>query len=146
MYGVFSNCTNSIILEIIAFFLKSLILAFFRTVIGQFYFKYNLNINNLRGKEYLTQLIDNADTLTIDGRINTIISGTMDKRIEFIKYLSIQEKEGNLIYGHHISRESVMTCYIENYNEKHIHFIDGSNGGYTEAARELKTKLHSNQA
>jgi hypothetical protein len=34
-----------------------------------------------------------------------------------------------------------MTCYIENRNNKHIHFLDGSNGGYTEAAKELKPKL-----
>lgn len=122
--------------------INSFILAFFRTIIGQYYFKYNIKINNLKGKEYLTQLINNADTLTIDGRINTIISGTMDKRIAFLKYLTEQEKEGNLLYGHHISKESVMTCYIENYNAKHIHFVDGSNGGYTEAAKELKMKLH----
>jgi hypothetical protein len=53
----------------------------------------------------------------------------------------MQEKEGNLIYGHHISKESVMTCYIQNRNAKHIHFVDGSDGGYTEAAKEFKMKL-----
>jgi hypothetical protein len=36
-----------------------------------------------------------------------------------------------------------MTCYIENRNNKHIHFLDGSNGGYTEAAKELKPKLQA---
>ncbi len=65
----------------------------------------------------------------------------MDKRIQFLEYLSMQEKEGNLIYGHHISKESVMTCYIQNRNAKHIHFVDGSDGGYTEAAKEFKMKL-----
>lgn len=122
--------------------LNYLVVSFFKTIIGRYYFRYNLKINNLKGKEYLNQLIANADTLTIDGRINTIISGTMNKRIEFLQYLAAQEKEGNLLYGHHISQESVMTCYIENYNSKHIHFVDGANGGYTEAAKELKMKLH----
>ena len=37
---------------------------------------FNLKLNNLRGGEYLSQLIEFSDTLTIDGRINTIISGT----------------------------------------------------------------------
>lgn len=123
--------------------INSFVTAFIRTLLGKYYFRYNLKINDLRGKEYLNQVIANADTLTIDGRINTIISGTMDRRIEFLKYLMEEEKKGSLVYGHHISKESVMTCYIENYNDKHIHFVDGSNGGYTEAAKELKKKFNT---
>ncbi|MBA4058110.1 MAG: hypothetical protein C0490_25560, partial [Marivirga sp.] len=53
------------------------------------------------------------------------------------------ENEGKLFFGHHHSKESIMTCYIENMNAKHIHFIDGSDGGYTEAAKEFKQKLFS---
>jgi hypothetical protein len=112
-----------------------------RTFIGQLYFKFNWKINNLLGQDYLKQVINNADTLTIDGRINTIISGSKDKRKQFLKYLNEQERLGKLVYGHFISKESIMTCYIENLNEKHIHFVDGSDGGYTEAAKELKIKL-----
>lgn len=111
------------------------------TFLGRLYFKYNWKVNDLRGKEYIDQVISNADTLTIDGRINTIITGRMDKRILLVEYLAAQQKEGTLIFGHHISRESVMTCYIENRDSKHIHFVDGSDGGYTEAAKEFKRQL-----
>ncbi|MFN2437643.1 MAG: DUF3095 family protein [Chitinophagaceae bacterium] len=115
--------------------------SFLQTIIGKFFFKYNLNFKNLSGREYLSQLISNADTLVIDGRINTIISGKMDKRMQLLNFLSEQEKKGVLVYGYHISKESVMTCYIENRNAKHIHFVDGADGGYTEAAKKLKLKL-----
>ncbi len=114
---------------------------FLKTFIGKLYFKYNWKINNLRGQQYLQQVITNADTLTIDGRINTIVSSTADKRIQFVEYLKREEAEGKLVFGHYISRESVMTCYIENRDEKHIHFVDGADGGYTEASKELKQKL-----
>ena len=117
--------------------------AFLRTFIGQLYFRFNWSINNLRGQQYLEQVITNADTLTIDGRINTIISSSMEKRRKFVEYLNAEEKAGNLIFGHFISRESVMTCYIENRDEKHIHFVDGADGGYTEASKELKNKLRN---
>lgn len=123
--------------------LNNFMKAYINTFIGRLYFRYNWKVNNLRGKEYLDQIISNADTLTIDGRINTIITGKMDKRIQFIEYLKDQENKGELIFGHHISKESVMTCYIENRNSKHIHFVDGADGGYTEAAKEFKNKLHS---
>lgn len=113
---------------------------FLKTFVGKLYFRYNWKINKLRGKEYLNQVIQNADTLIIDGRINTIITGKMDKRILFLNYLKDQELRGRLIFGHQISKESVMTCYIENRNDKHIHFVDGADGGYTEAAKEFKLK------
>jgi hypothetical protein len=114
--------------------------SFFKTFLGLFYFRNNLKFANIRGKEYLLQLIANADTLTIDGRINTIISGGQKKRKQFLEYLAQQEAEGILIYGHHISKESIMTCYIENMDSRHIHFVDGSDGGYTEASKEFKSK------
>ena len=118
-----------------------LIEAFLRTFFGLFYFKYNWKVTGLGGQEYLAQLIAHADTLTVDGRIDTIICGSSDKHLQFIEYLSTKEKEGKLIYGHHASRESIMTCYIESRNAKHIHFVDGADGGYTEAAKEFKSKL-----
>ncbi|MCW3111115.1 MAG: hypothetical protein JWQ09_5621 [Segetibacter sp.] len=117
------------------------IATFLKTFIGRFFIRYNLKINNIPGQEYLRQVISNADILTIDGRINTIISGKKEKRLQFIQYLSEQEKIGKLVYGHFISKESVITCYIENRDSKHIHFVDGSDGGYTEASKELKMKF-----
>ena len=120
------------------YFLK----AFFETMIGRLYFKYNLNVNDLKGQDYLQQLIAFSDILTIDGRINTIVSGTAENRERLLEYLNAQEIKGILIYGHHVSPESIMTCYIENRKNKHIHFLDGSNGGYTEAAKELKLKMN----
>lgn len=115
--------------------------AFLQTLIGKYYFKYNIQVNNLKGKDYLEQLIAFSEILTIDGRINTIVSGTKENRIAFIEYLNKQEQSGMLIYGHYVSPESIMTCYIENRKDKHTHFLDGSNGGYTEAAKELKQKI-----
>lgn len=38
-----------------------------------------------------------------------------------------------------------MTCYIEDRKYKHIHFVDGADGGYTEAAKELKAKRKTPQ-
>lgn len=121
----------------IGYYLQTMI----QNILGIFYFRYDLKIGTIKAKEYLAQLIANADTLTIDGRINTIISGKRGKRIELLSFLNGMEAKGEIYFGHHISRESIMTCYIENMNARHIHFVDGSDGGYTEAAKELKAKL-----
>lgn len=111
------------------------------TFVGSLFFRFNWKVNKLRGKEYLQQVISNADILTIDGRINCIVSSSSDRRKRFIAYLDKQEQAGNLLFGHFVNTESIMTCYIESRNDKHIHFVDGADGGYTEAAKELKVKL-----
>lgn len=110
-------------------------------VVGNYYLKHNWRIRGQSGDEYLQQLIAHADTLTVDGRINTIVCASSNKHNEFLQYLSHQEASGLLIFGHHVSKESVMTCYIEDRRDKHIHFVDGADGGYTEAAKEFKAKL-----
>lgn len=126
----------------ISYFIKALLI----NLIGKLYFKFNLSLNGLRGRDYLNQIINNADTLTIDGKVSTIITGHADKRKLFVEYLQQMENAGKLIFGHHISKESIMTCYIENRNNKHIHFVDGGDGGYTAAAREFKDKWKRKQA
>lgn len=92
------------------------------------------------GMKYLSDLVEMSDNLVLDGRINTVISGTMAQRIELIAALNKMESAGEIIYGAHISTSSIMSCYVRDMKNAHIHFIDGSQGGYTMAARQIKTK------
>jgi len=41
----------------------------------------------------------------------------------------------------YISKASVLSCYVRSFHENHIHFVDGADGGYTNAASMLKKKL-----
>jgi len=34
-----------------------------------------------------------------------------------------------------------MTCFIRDFGGEHLHFLDGSNGGYAMAARQMKQQL-----
>jgi hypothetical protein len=105
-----------------------------RTNLGYLYFK------TKKGKVYLRNLVSMSDTLVIDGRINTVISGTAEQREMLVKELNKLEADGEIIYGLHVSKESVISCYVRNVNDKHIHFIDGAEGGYTKAAGMIKKK------
>lgn len=93
------------------------------------------------GKRYLAQLVDLTDTLVIDGRINTVIAGTAEQRERLEAGLQDLEEEGLIFYGLAVGRESVMSCYVSDRTDKHIHFVDGADGGYTLAAGVLKRKL-----
>lgn len=105
------------------------------TLLGKVYFK------TKKGKEYLYKLVDMADTLVIDGRINTVITGTAAQRENLTSELDKLENNGEILYGMHISKASVMSCYVRNLENEHIHFVDGDDGGYTKAATVLKQKM-----
>jgi hypothetical protein len=107
----------------------------FTLVLGKFYFQ------TKKGKEYLYKLVDMTDTLVIDGKINTVITGTPEQRKQLDEALQQLENEGLLLYGLHVSSESVMSCYVRNLDDHHVHFVDGADGGYTKAATILKKKL-----
>jgi hypothetical protein len=105
-----------------------------KTLLGHLYFK------TKKGKIYLDDLVDMSDTLVLDGKINTVISGTPQQRKMLIDALDKLENEGEILYGLYVSNESVMSCYVRSMNEGHIHFVDGAEGGYTKAANVIKQK------
>lgn len=106
----------------------------FVSLFGWYYFQ------TREGKSYLASMVDLADTLVIDGRINTVISGTAVQRAALVKALDGLEKAGEIRYGFFVSKESVMSCYVPGADNAHIHFVDGAEGGYTKAAGVLKLK------
>ncbi len=106
------------------------------TIFGKYYLK-----NTSAGETYLQKLVELTDTLTIDGRINTIITGTPKQRKSLTSYLNCLEEKGKIKYGLHVSEQSVMSCYVRDMKkDDHIHFVDGADGGYTKAANQLKNK------
>jgi hypothetical protein len=104
-------------------------------------FSWYIYFSTNKGRTYLKSLVDMSDTLVIDGKINTLITGTIAQRTSLQKLLDEMENNGEIIYGMHISSASVMSCYVRNLEDDHIHFVDGSDGGYTQAAKMLKGKL-----
>ncbi|MDN3667472.1 DUF3095 domain-containing protein [Algibacter miyuki] len=106
------------------------------TLFGILYFKFSK-----AGRITKTRIAQLSDTIMLDGFLNTVISGT-DEQVDALKALLDRlEAENKIIYGIHITHASIMSCYIEDRTEKHIHFVDGTEGGYTSAAIMFKEKL-----
>ncbi|MCL5245645.1 DUF3095 domain-containing protein [Cellulophaga sp. 20_2_10] len=108
-------------------------------VIGKYVY-----LPNQKGQKYLNELKQLSDILVMDGRINMVITGSPKQRQLLTEYLDDLEKNGLIVYGIHVSKRSIMSCYVQNRSEKHIHFIDGGNSGYTRAAMVLKEKYKIN--
>lgn len=104
--------------------------------------KWFLNLTE-DGKQYLKQIGQLSHTFMLDGMINTIFTAEQDKIDLFIAYLNQLEKDKKIIFGIHVTHASIMSCYVLDRKTKHAHFVDGTEGGYTSAAKMYKTKLRA---
>lgn len=106
------------------------------TLLGKWYFNMSED-----GKKYLNQISQLSHTFMLDGMINTIFTAEQSKIDLFLDYLNQLEKENKIIYGIHLTHASVMSCYVLDRKTKHAHFVDGTEGGYTSAAKMFKVKM-----
>ncbi len=107
-----------------------------RTVAGRLYFAFSR-----KGTHYLDRLVQLSDTLMIDGRVTTVMSGIAGQRAALVTALTALEEKGDLVFALKVCSASVMSCYVRDRRDRHIHFVDGLGGGYTQAASLLKKKL-----
>ncbi|MFK7812283.1 MAG: DUF3095 family protein [Maribacter sp.] len=134
--ATFNKIKREMIASIGRYSFRYLLRKVFDTYIGKVYFKYSKE-----GRLYLQMTKELAETVMIDGLINTILVGTNSQMKSLSSYLDELEKSNKIIYGIHITHSSIMSCYVEDRKHKHAHFIDGTEGGYTKAAEMLKTKF-----
>ena len=69
-----------------------------------------------------------------------ILAGTEAQRTALNGWLEERYARGELIYGLHVTDRAHMTCLVFNYAGRHLHFIDGADGGLFLAARAFKER------
>ena len=94
---------------------------------------------------YKSDLALNSDHRKFDDMLRVVISGRKSQRQEFEAFLKEQFNEGKLAYGMHLTDAAMITCMVFQYHRDHIHFVDGSGGGYVSAAQQLKKRLQTLQ-
>ena len=99
-----------------------------------------LNLILFRHDDYTDEIIAATDTLKIDGTLKTIIAGTRRQRERLVEKLTTRENKKQLWFGYYTSFSSTQTCYIHKRNQQYINLIDGTDGGYVQAAKMLKGK------
>jgi hypothetical protein len=86
-----------------------------------------------------------TDTLKVDGTLKTIIAGNITQRKKLLEYLEAKESLGLFSFGYHSAPSTTMTCFVEPKTERFVNFLDGTGGGYIQAAKMLKKKFYNNQ-
>ncbi|KSA13418.1 DUF3095 family protein [Maribacter dokdonensis] len=115
---------------------------FFKSWLKSNFGRFYLNLTS-SGKQYLSQIEQLSHTFMLDGMINTVFTAEQKSIDRFIAYLDKMERDKKLIYGIHVTHASVMSCYVLDRRTTHSHFVDGTEGGYTSAAKMFKIKKKS---
>jgi DUF3095 family protein len=110
---------------------------------GAFLFARKMDTKSVRWSRYIDEMVENSDFRKFDGMLRMVIDGSEAQYRDLRDYLDGEHRHGRLVYGMHRSREALMTCIVFSYNGYHLHFVDGSDGGYAIAARDLKARLKS---
>ena len=88
---------------------------------------------------YVELLLKNTDDLKIDDYLRMVIDVTSDQAKQIEEALNRLDKNDRIQYGIHYSDTALFTCLVASL-DKHTHFIDGNDGGYCMAAKNLKSK------
>jgi hypothetical protein len=89
---------------------------------------------------YKEDLEAHTDYRKMDGTLRQVLAGTVEQREALEAYLQEQYEAGTLVYGLDASDAAMITCLVFQYEKEHVHFVDGADGGYAHAARELKDR------
>lgn len=112
-----------------------------KNLAGIYLLRGNLDTKAVRWSRYRDELVENTDFRKFDGMLRMVIDGNDQQFMELQSYLEGMFREKQLAYGMHQSGEALVTCLVHSYTGNHMHFVDGSNGGYAMAARQLKQQI-----
>ena len=106
--------------------------------------RFDITAGGYRGKAYRSELRDNTDYQRFDDTLRILLDCDAQQAERIDALLQSSEARGELNYGLHRSDSALMTCLVFNLDKgQHIHFVDGSDGGFTAAAKNMKAKRQS---
>jgi hypothetical protein len=99
-------------------------------------------LNQVPVVEYIDETFLNSDYKKLDGILKMVIDCTVEEKDNLMTILKKYFNDKKIFYGVHLSESSLMTCVVHDMKDnQHIHFIDGNNGGYAFAAKEMKSQI-----
>lgn len=140
----FRNVAKELRLHLNGLPLKAKIKTAFEIIREVFYMRIfvwtGMTMNGFNANRYFREMSDNTDYQKFDDMIR-MVRDVSQSQIDRIKAVLERERQnGSVAYGVHFSNEALMTCLVFSLDH-HIHFVDGSGGGYALAAKQLKEQL-----
>jgi hypothetical protein len=109
-------------------------------VLGWFLMRFGLKTERTDWSTYKETMVRNTDVRKFNDIYRQILSGTESQREALTGWLEVRYRKGELCYGMHVTDRAHMTCLVFTYSGRHLHFIDGADGGLFLAAKEFKER------
>lgn len=124
--------------SMISAFLKVIL----KSLLANFSLKMNVPLGPFQPLKYKAELVLNSDFKKFDEMLRMVVDCNPEQIQEIESLLKKYFDQGQIFFGLHKSPEALMTCMVFSASQnQHIHFIDGSQGGYAFAALGLKKQM-----
>ncbi|NNE24191.1 MAG: DUF3095 domain-containing protein [Rhizobiales bacterium] len=102
-------------------------------------FRLGRRIGRFDPSQYRRDVALNTDFRKFDDGLMMTVDCSTDTAARLRTLLEKAAGQGIIQYGLHMQDEALMTCVVPSaLASDHMHFVDGSGGGYTSAARNLR--------
>jgi hypothetical protein len=106
--------------------------------------RFDLRIGAYDAPAYRAELQRNSDHRKFADTLHMVLDCTEAESAAIEAYLADLRAQGRIAYGTHRADRAMMTCLVFSLQEsRHVHFIDGADGGYALAALQLKAQLQA---
>jgi hypothetical protein len=112
-----------------------------QSLIGRALIALGASAGGFDGKAYPKELVANSDFRKFDEALRMVLDLSSEQLAVIEGELERMRGEGHVVYGLHRAPSALITCYLRSFSGDHVHFVDGSDGGYALAARQLKAQL-----
>ncbi len=120
-----------------------------RKIAMQSFFQYlstvtGVTIGGYDGRAYAASLPAHSDYRKFADSLRMVIDCTASEA-DAIESILVESRRAGLIdFGIHRADSALLTCFVQTTNDTgHVHFVDGSDGGYAMAAQGLKDQIAS---
>lgn len=112
-----------------------------QTVVGSVLAGLGVRAFHFDGAKYKREVELNTDFRKFDDTLRMVLDLSLEETARVRRMLEAEHDAGEIAFGLHTSQEALMTCFVRSYDGNHLHFVDGSGGGYALAAKQLKAQL-----
>ena len=112
-----------------------------KTLIGRLLTFLGKSAGGFDGERYKDELVENTDFRKFDEMLRMVLDVSHGELSAVRAHLESERAAGRIAYGIHEAPAALITCLVRSYEGDHVHFVDGSDGGYALAAKQLKAQL-----
>ena len=110
-------------------------------LLGWFLITFGIRTAETDWGRYKTILARNSDVRKFNDCFRQILAGNAAQREALTPGWTERFARRELVYGAHVADRAQMTCLVFDYSGRHLHFIDGAEGGLSMAAKALKERV-----